>query len=257
MAKLVRERGIDRAVDILDCLLTHGQPMVINELAAAMGAPRSTIYQMSKVLLDRSILDFYSGGRVFLGRKLYLYGSSVTQQYSLIEISKPFINKLAEKLGEVVELNWLVDWKQGILYAAEGRRSYFFYSLKSGQGYPSYPLPLTSSGRFLIYGKDKATIEKHIPAKDYFRDGKRLITVERLMQESKQAMIDGYIITSNLLDTHISAISCPIINSEGVVMATIGLAFPTGEMNKNKNKNLFIKELKKTTTLVQEKFLQE
>ena len=168
MKKVSRERGIDRAIDILDCLQEHGQPIVINELAAVMGAPRSTIYQMSKVLLDRSILDSYSGGRVFLGRKLFLYGSSVSKKYSLIEIAKPHINELAEKLGETVELNGLVDWKQGILYAAEGKRPYF-YSLKKGDGYPSYPLPLTSSGRFLIDGFDFAFLTGDFLTSAFFK----------------------------------------------------------------------------------------
>ena len=96
MAKVTRERGIDRAIDILDCLHHHRRPMVVNELAAAMGAPRSTIYQTTKLLLNRSVLDSYSGGRVFLGRKLFLYGSAVPEQYTLIELSRPFIDELAE-----------------------------------------------------------------------------------------------------------------------------------------------------------------
>jgi|TARA_B110000908_G_scaffold131914_1_gene155277 DNA-binding IclR family transcriptional regulator len=249
MTKATRESGIDRAIDILDCLHNHGRPMVINELAAAMDAPRSTIYQVTKNLLNRSVLDSYSGGRVFLGRKLFLYGSSVSEQYSLIELSKPFIDELADKLGERVELNGLVDWKQSILYVADGKRAYFLPPNPSA----SYSLPLTSSGRFLIDGLDEETLATHIPEEDFFRHGTRVMTLERFMQESQEAKMRGYSVTSDLLDTHISSISRPIIDADGAVIATIGLAFPTGELDANKDR--FIEALKQTVDKVTEKFL--
>lgn len=249
MTKAKRERGIDRAIDLLDCLHHHRRPMVVNELAAAMGAPRSTIYQITKTLLDRSVLDSYSDGRVFLGRKLFLYGTSIPEQYSLIEISKPFIDELAEEVGERVELNSLVDWRQGVLYVADGKRDYFF-PLNPGA---SYPLPLTAAGRFLIDGFDEETLRSHIPEEDYIRHGTRVMTLDRFMQESQEAKVCGYSITSNLLDSHLSALTAPIVDSTGVVLATIGLAFPTGELEANQDR--FIVALKKTIDKVQKKFL--
>ncbi|MDA7551550.1 helix-turn-helix domain-containing protein [Rhodobacteraceae bacterium] len=249
MAKVTRERGIDRAIDILDCLHHHRRPMVVNELATAMGAPRSTIYQMTKLLLDRAVLDSYSGGRIFLGRKLFLYGSAVPEQYSLIELSKPFIDELADELGERVELNGLVDWKQSILCVAPGKRAYFF-PLNSGA---SYPLPLTSSGRFLIDGFDEETLRTSIPEEDYFRHGTQVMTLGRLMRDSQDAKARGYSVVSDLLDTHMSSISMPIIDKSGVVLSTIGVAFPTGEMEVSKDR--FVEALKETVTKVREKFL--
>ncbi|OED42882.1 hypothetical protein AB833_05275 [Chromatiales bacterium (ex Bugula neritina AB1)] len=249
MTKAKRERGIDRAIDLLDCLHHHRRPMVVNELAAAMGAPRSTIYQITKTLLNRSVLDTYSDGRVFLGRKLFLYGTSIPDQYSLIEISKPFIDELAEEIGERVELNGLVDWRQGVLNVAEGKRAYFF-PLNPGA---SYPLPLTASGRFLIDGFDEDTLRSHIPEEDYFRHGTRVMTLERFMQESQEAIARGYSLASNLLDSHLSALTAPIVDSTGVVLATIGLAFPSAELEANQDR--FLEALMQTTDKVQKKFL--
>jgi len=247
--KVKRKSGIYRAFDILDCLHNFRRPMVINELAAAMDAPRSTIYQLTKTLLDRSVLDSYSDGRVYLGRKLFLYGISVPEQYSLIEISKPFIKELAEEVGERVELNGLVDWRQAVLNVADGKRDYFFPLNPGG----SYPLPLTASGRFLVDGFDEETLRSHIPEEDYFRHGTRVITLERFMQESKEAKACGYSIVSNSLDTHLTALTAPIYDSNGAVLATIGFAFPTGELEANKDR--FIEALKQTIDKVHKKFL--
>ncbi len=249
MTKGTRERGIDRAIDMLDCLHRHRRPMVVNELATAMGAPRSTIYQMTRLLLDRAVLDSYSGGRIFLGRKLFLYGSAVPEQYSLIELSKPFIDELADELGERVELNGLVDWKQSILCVAPGKRTYFF-PLNSGA---SYPLPLTSSGRFLIDGFDEETLRRNIPDEDYFRHDERVMTLDRFLKDSQEAKALGYSVASNLLDTHVSSISMPIIDKNGVVLATLGVAFPTGELKASKDR--FVEALKKTIARVRQQLL--
>ncbi|MDC1536092.1 hypothetical protein N8516_02900 [Candidatus Thioglobus sp.] len=112
---------------------------------------------------------------------------------------------------------------------------------------------LTASGRFLVDGFDEETLRSHIPEEDYFRHGTRVITLERFMQESKEAKACGYSIVSNSLDTHLTALTAPIYDSNGAVLATIGFAFPTGELEANKDR--FIEALKQTIDKVHKKFL--
>ena len=247
MAKGSRGRGLDRAIDILDCLHKHGRPMVINELAAAMDAPRSSVYELTKVLLNRSVLDTYDGGRVYLGRKLFSFGQAVHDQQSLIELTKPFIDELSEACGERAELNVLVDWKQSILYQAPGPRLYFFPSNPGAH----YPLPLTGSSRFLIAGIDEATLRERIPEEDYYLNGKRVMTFERFLDESRAALARGYCAVSGLLDHYLSAIVMPITDSQGGVIATIGLALPSGELAKNEER--FLQRLTEAQARIQER----
>src|SRR5262245_32664504 len=72
-----RTRGIDRAFEILECLHDSKKPLRPNEIAIAIGAPKSTTYDVVGLMLNRGILDRADGeGRVFLGRRLYLFGLS-------------------------------------------------------------------------------------------------------------------------------------------------------------------------------------
>src|SRR5262245_12901984 len=72
-----RTRGIDRAFEILECLHESKKPLRPNEIALAIGAPKSTTYDVVGLMLSRGILDRADGeGRVFLGRRLYLFGLS-------------------------------------------------------------------------------------------------------------------------------------------------------------------------------------
>ncbi len=62
-----RARGLDRAFDILDALREAGRPLRPNEIAAAMGAPRSTIYEIVAALVKLDVLEAAdTEGRVFL-----------------------------------------------------------------------------------------------------------------------------------------------------------------------------------------------
>ena len=247
MAKITRERGIDRAIDILDCLHRNRRPMVVNELASATGAPRSTVYSLVKVLLDRSFLDTYSDGRVYLGRKLFLYGTAVPEHYSLIELAQPVVDDLAETCGERVELNSVVDWKQAILCVSSGPRP-FFFPLNAGA---TYPLPLTASGRFLIAGIDEETLRQMIPEEDYFRNGKRVIALEHFLRDSEVAQSKGYSVTSGLLDSYLGSMAAPILTPNDDVIATIGIAFPSSELEANEER--FARELVRSAAFLRDK----
>ncbi len=233
MTKASRERGLERAIKILDCLHEHGRPMVVNELAAAMKAPRSTVYELTKFLLDRSVLDSYGdGGRVFLGRKLFFYGQAFQRAYPLIELAEPVIDRLARESGELAELCALVDWKQYILYAAEGPRPYWFKPYPGGK----YPLPLSATGRFLIAGIDEAILRSRIPEEDYCLNGRQLLTLERFLADSAAARERGYSVVSGLVDPYLASVAMPIADSGGKVVAAVGLAFPTGELEANEER---------------------
>ncbi len=230
MVKGSRERGLERVIQILDCLHEHGRPMVVNELAAAMKAPRSTVYELTKTLLNRSILDSYGdGGRVFLGRKLFVYGQAFQEEYPLIGLAEPVIDRLAKESGERAELCSNVDWKQSILYVAEGQRPFGYKTYPGGK----YPLPLTATGRFFIAGIDETILKERIPDEDYYLNGQQRITLERFLADSREAQEKGYSVVSGLVDPYLAAVAMPITDRSGRIVTAIGFSFPSGELAAN------------------------
>ncbi len=202
--------------------------MVVNELAQAMKAPRSTVYELTKALLNRSILDSY-GERVFLGRKLFFYGQAFQEEYPLIGLAEPMIDSLAKESGERAELCSNGDWKQCILYASEGQRPFSFKSYSGGK----YPLPLTATGRFLIAGIGEETLRQRIPEEDYYLNGQQWITLERFLADSREARQRGYSIVSGLVDPYLAAVAMPIADRSNKIVAAIGFSFPSGELAAN------------------------
>src|SRR5688500_12594765 len=96
-----RTRGIDRAFEILECLHDSKKPLRPNEIAIAIGAPKSTTYDVVGLMLSRGILDRADAeGRVYLGRRLYLFGLSHLTHFDVMRLASGFLDHLSEvKIG--------------------------------------------------------------------------------------------------------------------------------------------------------------
>ena len=99
-----RARGLDRAFEILDALREAGRPLRPNEIAAAMGAPRSTIYEIVSALVKLDVLEAADAeGRVFLGRRLFLYGQAYGHHSDMPSRVSMVLDRLAAETQETAQ----------------------------------------------------------------------------------------------------------------------------------------------------------
>src|SRR5581483_1686675 len=107
-----RSRGIDRAFDILDHLQEAKRPLRPNEIAIAIGAPKSTVYDIVGVLMSRGVLEpADADGRVFLGRRLYLLGLSHAAQFDVMRLADEYLARLSSATGQTSQFCILENWK--------------------------------------------------------------------------------------------------------------------------------------------------
>src|ERR1700743_942862 len=70
----VRERSIDRAIQLFECLHAARRPLAVGEVARRLQAPRSTIYDIVNRFTAAGILEVSDlDGRVYFGTALYFY----------------------------------------------------------------------------------------------------------------------------------------------------------------------------------------
>ena len=167
-----RTRGIDRAFQILECLHDSKKPLRPNEIAVAIGAPKSTVYDVVGLMLGRGILDRADAeGRVFLGRRLYLFGLSHLTHFDVMRLASGFLDHLSEVTGQTAQLCVLDNRKYVVAQMKEGEHH---FRISSDVGEP-VPLPWTASGRVLVSHLDDKEVLKLIPPEDFrLPDGKRL-----------------------------------------------------------------------------------
>ncbi len=221
-----RTRGIDRAFEILECLHNSKTPLRPNEIAIAIGAPKSTTYDVVGLMLSRGILDRADAeGRVFLGRRLYLFGLSHLTHFDVMRLASGFLDHLSEVTGQTAQFCVLDNRKYVVAQMKEGERH---VRISSDVGEP-VALPWTASGRVLVSHLTDAEILKLIPAGDFdLPDGKRL-SERNFLKEVAQARAEGFFSCDGTGGRFTHCFAAAVYDEQRHCVATLCLLTPREE----------------------------
>ncbi len=218
-----RSRGLDRAFEILDFLRARRKPMRPNEIAAEIGAPRSSVYELVNLLLRHGILE-YAGeeGQVFLGRKLYFLGSAYAEQFDLMRECESLLTRIAEETRETAQLCMLDGNKYTVALMKEGLRP-FRISTNVGE---ALPIPWTASGRLLVSHLSDQQILDFIPAADFQLPDGSWLAPEEFIRQAREAKAAGYFTFGSIVDSFTQCFAAPVYQQGDVCIATLCLVAP-------------------------------
>jgi DNA-binding IclR family transcriptional regulator len=213
-----RVRGIDRAIELLECLHVARQPLRIGEIARRLNAPRSTVYELVNRFLDAAILESYDAdGRVFFGRTLHFYAADFLEIHGLSRRAREEVVSIAERTGETAQFCVLHGDKYTVAHIQTGQKI-FRISTEIGV---RVPIPWTASGRLLLDHMTREEVERFVPAEDFvLPDGTR-IDPERFYDELCRARRDGYCATTGLIDDFTHCIAAPVRRADRVAVACV------------------------------------
>lgn len=217
-----RERGVDRILRMLDFLHAHGEGIRIGALARALSAPRSSTYNLVGDLVGAELLETTSDGRIFFGKRMYLYGLNYMRENPLAKRARNEVDRLAKETGETSEFCMLQNGRYTIIHMCPGSRPFRISSAIGLQ----IPIPWTASGRLLLAHHGRAEIEALISPQDLVLPDGRAIELEDFLAAIEQARRDGYCMTRGLVDAYTQCLAAPIFGADGRVEATICLVLP-------------------------------
>ncbi len=225
----IRAKGTDRLLDVLDLVAGQHEPLTRNAIAAALGAPRSTIYSVIDTLLARGFVDQVDPeGFIVPGRLSGLLGQAYERNAPLARQARDVITDLALATGEVAELDVLQGWQQLILISRSGR----------GHGYRSavegsrFPLPSVASSRFLLEEVSLAELERHIPSAEHITPTGITVTPQTLHDEIALARRQGHWVTRALVDPYVACVTAPVRARDGRCIGVICLVVALPEIDK-------------------------
>jgi IclR family acetate operon transcriptional repressor len=97
-------RSVDRALSILQILARRG-PSGVSEVAQEVGIHKSTAFRMLATLESRGIVvQSQTRGEYRLGEGLLQLAAGVTSRYDITVTSRPTTERLAESVGETVNV---------------------------------------------------------------------------------------------------------------------------------------------------------
>ena len=218
-----RRRGIDRVVDVLECLYARNEPLRPNQIAAAVGAPRSTIYEIVERLREAGLLEnFDDEGRVFLGRRLHYFGTAYVSRVDLMREAEQMLRRLTEETNETSQLCRMEDGKYVVALTRHGGH-HFRISSDIGQ---RLPLPWTASGPLLVSHLSDSDILRLVPAADFRLPDGRHLAPEEFLQRVHAARTRGLSRLDGQLDRFTHCMAAPVLNDAGTCQATLCLVVP-------------------------------
>lgn len=213
-----RERSLDRMAQVLDFLHAHRRPIATADLARSIDAPRSTVYNLVKSLIDLGILEAAGeDGRIYFGHKLYLWGLDYMRENPLVRRGREEVDRLSQETGETAELCMLQNGRYTIVHMCPGQRPFRISSAVGLQ----IPLPWTASGRLLLSDLPRGEVDALIGDNDFVLPDGRSIVRGDFHAAIAEARRTGHCITSGLVDAFTKCIAAPVFDADDKVVATL------------------------------------
>ena len=218
-----RQRGIDRAIGLLELLLVRRHPMSAGEIALHLGAPRSTVYEIVRRLTEARMLEpVGSGGQVFFGRTMHLFGSAYLEGDAGLRRAGEALDALAAETGATVQCCALRGDKYVVLDSRDGTG---MFRITSEVGV-EVPLPWTASGRVLLGHLSDEEICAFVPPGDFRLPNGSALPVQRFLDDVARARRDGFSETTGLASSFTWCQAVPILGREGRADLTLCFVLP-------------------------------
>lgn len=215
-----RHSGIRRVVEVLDCLYTSGGPLRPNQIAAAMRAPRSTIYDIVGQMLETGLIESFDGdGRVFLGRRMHYFGMAYVKNFSLMREAEQALRQLTQRTNQTSQL-CMIEGRKYVVALMRLGGPHFRLSSDIGQ---QYPLPWTASGPLLVSHMPDVEILKFIPPEDFELPDGKPIEPKAFLQKVRLARQRGLSRNDAVVDAFTHCMAAPVMDAEGKCVATLCL----------------------------------
>lgn len=224
-----RARGLERAFDIMDALADARRPLRANEIASLLGAPRSSVYELTSLLLGRGILEDAGDGRLFLGEKLYLLGSAYAAVSGRGAAVEAALKRVVAETSETAQFCRLDGSRYYVAAMREGSRP-FRISTNIGE---RVPLTWTASGRLLVDHMAREEILAFLEEDDFALPDGTPIERQRFLAETEGARAAGHFTFDSALDSYTHCFAVPLRRADGRAVATLCIVAPREDARRN------------------------
>jgi|SRR5690625_1875073 len=215
-----KNKTVVRSMDILNLFIDH-RKLKFQEIIDLSGMPKSSVYRMLKSLEEMGFLEKGMDANYRLGLLFLTFGNLVSTRLDIRNIAYPIMKDLHDQVKEATNL--IVKQGNEAIYI-EKIDAYQKVRLYTGVGRRS-PLYAGACSRIILAFLPEAERDMYIEQIDLKPIADGTITDKKKLAESiRQAKKDGYTVSHSELENYSSAISAPIFNHQGEVVAGISIA---------------------------------
>ena len=234
-------RSVQRAIDILELLLRRDGPASVSDIVATLSIPKSSAYELVRVLSDNELLERDSATTYRLGRKLLVLGMAYRSQVDLLKEGSRVVEELCHETGETTQLSVLDD--EGMMLVLLKEESSQPIRIISRVG-SRVPLNWAAAARLLVSDLDdhalREVLERQMAPSP---TGKACMDVDALIAQVRQFRAQGYGTELGEANAHAGCVAVPVLDASNHCVAAISLVAPEQRLNEE-NRDFLIRAAK-------------
>jgi DNA-binding IclR family transcriptional regulator len=203
-----RVQALDLALQMLEQLAFTGKPGRVTDLARLLGTSKNRVHRHLQTLVDMGyVVRNADTQRYSVGIRLVQLGSAVANQYDLLSVSRPVMQRLRDQLGLTVVLSKVVAHQ-------------LYVGVVIGS-----PLGLHSSaqGKIVLAFGDPGLLESVTKSRLDRRTGSTITDPARLRREIATVRRQGWAGAPGETMTGLNAFAVPILDGSDQLFGTLAL----------------------------------
>jgi IclR family KDG regulon transcriptional repressor len=220
-------RAVERAMRILSSFDGEHPERGVSEIAQATGLHKATAHRIMMTLLNGGFLERTDDGDRFrLGIRVVEMGLGALRGLDLRRVAFPYMQQLVERFDETCDLS-IYD-RGGMLYVEVVHSQHSLtIAARVGQRLPAY---CTASGRVFLAFLPPEVVEPVLNAPLTACTENTITSPARLREELEATRRRGYALDNEEFEEGIRAISAPIRDIDGNVIAAMSIPGPTNRL---------------------------
>lgn len=235
-------QSVERALDILELLSQYEKGLSIKEISIKSELHKSTVHRLLGTLIEKGYVSQDKlTSHYYVTLKLYRLGSRRVENTDLIQICKPYLQKLGQLTGEVVHLVLREDIHVVYVDKVESTQTIRMHSRIGNRN----PLYSTGVGKAILATLPEEEVLDVWSRSEISKLTPYTITDQaHLDQELKTISKEGYAKDNEENELGVRCVAAAILNKDGVGDAAISISAPLQRMSEEKVSQyaLYLKE---------------
>jgi len=220
-------RAVERAMEILAAFDGEHEDRGISEIAQATGLPKATAHRIMMTLLNGGFLERAGDGERFrLGLRVVELGLGALRRLDVRRAAFPYMQQLVDRFQETCDLG-IFD-RGWVLYVEVVHSQHSLtIAARIGRRLPAY---CTASGRVFLAFLPPEVVEPLLSAPLAPCTEQTITSIDRLRQELEVTRQRGYALDDEEFEAGIRAVSAPVRDFDGNVIAALSMPGPANRM---------------------------
>ena len=220
-------RAVDRAMQILSAFDGEHADRGVSEIAQATGLHKATAHRIMMTLLNGGFLERAPDGERFrLGIRVVELGLGALRGLDLRRAAFPYMQQLVERFDETCDLG-VFDRGMVLYVEVVHSRHSLTIAARVGRRLPAY---CTASGRVFLAFLPPEVVEPILNGPFEVCTAKTVTSPAKLREELEATRQRGYAIDDEEFEAGIRAVSAPIRDIDGNVIAALSVPGPINRM---------------------------